>query len=218
MRMVMENACFDKSSFMGSVTASVAHDLQNVLAIIKESSGLMQDILQIHQDALSPDFIEKLTKSISRMQKQVSRGVGITSSLNAFAHTADSLQESIDVIDMLKQMVFLSQRIFQRQGIVVSFEDQGCQLTLLTDPLMFQMLIFESIQYLAGCESDQTVLNIAVKDSDQIHIDVNRTTDSTVDFSAQEVKQHGMNQLCNKINVELEFPETPSALTLKFLS
>jgi light-regulated signal transduction histidine kinase (bacteriophytochrome) len=216
MIMIMESTRFDKSAFMGKITASVAHDLQNVLAIVKESSGLMQDILQIHQDDLAPDFIEKLTKSIALMQKQVSRGVGITSGLNAFAHTADLLQESIDVFEMLKRMILLSQRIFQRQGISVNLKAQNCQSTLLTDPLIFQSLIFESIQYLGDSQSGQTVLNITLQNNDQIQIDMNSTTGSNLDHSAQKVKWQALNELCQKIDAELEFSETPATLILKF--
>jgi hypothetical protein len=42
-----------KAAFMGRITAGVTHEMKNVLAIIKESAGLMEDFLKISQDAAS---------------------------------------------------------------------------------------------------------------------------------------------------------------------
>ncbi|MCP3901564.1 MAG: sensor histidine kinase, partial [Desulfobacteraceae bacterium] len=39
----------DKAAFFGKITASITHEIQNVLAIIKENAGLMEDFLLINQ-------------------------------------------------------------------------------------------------------------------------------------------------------------------------
>lgn len=212
----MEGTQFDKSLFFGKVTASVAHDLQNVLAIVKETSGLIQDILQISQNTLPPEVTEKLTRSNLSIQKQISRGVSITSGLNGFAHTADSAQENIDVMLVLKRVIFLTQRIFQHQAINIKIEDCDTLPTTLTDPLIFQMLIFNSIQFLGAFAAKQSVLNIRVNNKTDINIDINHDTDHTTDSSEQHEMWQSLCQTGDKINVELNFSKNPEVLCLKF--
>jgi C4-dicarboxylate-specific signal transduction histidine kinase len=214
----MESTQFDKSVFFGKVTASVAHDLQNVLAVVKETSGLMQDILQINQNALPPEIAEKLTKSISSVQKQISRGVRITSGLNGFAHTADSPKENIDIIGVLNRTIFLTQRIFLHQGINIEIEDCDILPTILTDPLIFQMLIFNSIQYLGGLAAKQSILNILVKNKTDINININRSTNNTTDSSEQQEMWQSLLQTCEKMNAEINFSKSPVVLSLEFSS
>ena len=115
----MKKTSLDKTAFFGEVTASVAHDLQNVLAIVQETSGLMQDILFMNKDSLPPEVSEKFTNSISAMKKHLSRGIGITSGLNRFAHTADSPEASIDICDTIEKLFLITKRILNHKNIII---------------------------------------------------------------------------------------------------
>ena len=41
-------------AFLGRITAAFTHEMKNVLAIIKESAGLMEDLLALSQEAAFP--------------------------------------------------------------------------------------------------------------------------------------------------------------------
>ncbi|MBL0716959.1 MAG: sensor histidine kinase, partial [Desulfosarcina sp.] len=99
----------DKAAFSGKVTASVTHEIQNVLAIIQENAGLMEDILHMNQENLASSG-ERLQKCIESIKKQTYRGVGLTSALNQFAHTADHALTQINLYDTVKKLLFLVQR------------------------------------------------------------------------------------------------------------
>ena len=58
---------------MGRITAGMTHEIKNVLAIIKESSGLLQDILRLSKGRKAPDP-EQINKVALRIQAQVARG------------------------------------------------------------------------------------------------------------------------------------------------
>ncbi len=75
-----------ETAFMGRVTAGVTHELKNVLAIIKESAGLIEDILALNKDLAGPHQ-EKVVRVLSNIRQQVDRGVDLSSRLNAFAHS-----------------------------------------------------------------------------------------------------------------------------------
>ncbi|MBU1172026.1 MAG: hypothetical protein KKD44_20920 [Proteobacteria bacterium] len=141
----MKNSPNDKSFFMGRVTASVAHELQNVLAIIRETAGLMQDFMMMG-DACQ-DFENRLSTGLASIKNQVSRGVGLTQGLNRFAHTADHLHCPIDIRDILDRLVLLTERMARNKGFSLSLAP-GASHTINHDPVAFQTLCFLCLEAL----------------------------------------------------------------------
>jgi hypothetical protein len=78
----------EKAAFMGRITAGVTHEIKNVLAIIKESAGLMEDLFELSKDHAPPPR-EKFLRTLTRITEQVRRGVDLATNLNEFAHTSD---------------------------------------------------------------------------------------------------------------------------------
>ena len=212
----MKNSDFEKSSFLGMVAASVAHDLQNVLAIVKETAGLMQDNLFMYQGLLSPETAEKFAISISKVQKQVERGVDITSGLNQFAHTADSLEETIDVFEIVQRIIFLTQRIFQHKGMSIEIEECEEQLLIEAESLHFQRLVFKCLEYLGGAESDSAMLNISVENKTGINISVNHESYSVADFSEQKSRWQELCYISKQINATIKLSDEKTGIVLGF--
>ena len=81
-------------AFFGRITASITHEMKNVLAIIKETSGLMQDILAFSNEGVCPHE-DKLKGTLHTISEQIERGVELTSRLNRVAHDPDELTQSV---------------------------------------------------------------------------------------------------------------------------
>jgi len=140
-----------KSAFMGEVTAGITHEMKNVLAIIKESVGLMQDLLSLNEDKILLNK-PKLDKSLTRMYDQVQRGVDLVSSLNSFAHYADDDFIETDLNTLAKQAAFNGKRSARLKGIVLKPESTGDVLFTNADPMIFQMLVYECVKELFTTE------------------------------------------------------------------
>ena len=81
--------------FIGRITASATHDLKNVLAIINENAGLLQDLSRMaEQGMLSP---ERLAAASAKIGEQVGRGDVILKNLNELAHSQDQDQTQVDL-------------------------------------------------------------------------------------------------------------------------
>ena len=78
--------------FIGKITAGVTHEVNNVLASIREISGLMTDILSVIDDKSFPRK-EKFQTSLQKIQNQIERGVKLTSQLNKFSHLPFLIQK-----------------------------------------------------------------------------------------------------------------------------
>lgn len=155
----MKNSPQDKSFFMGKVTASVSHELQNVLAIIRETAGLMQDFLMMG-DACA-DLGERLENSLASIKNQVVRGVNLTSGLNQFAHSADHLSCAINVRDTVTRLLGITERIIRNKGFSVTLDPGECP-SMECDPVTFQALCFLGIETLIDILPSGQALHITL--------------------------------------------------------
>lgn len=74
--------------FFGTVSASVSHEIKNVLAVINEAAGLLEDLALMAGRGMPLDP-ERLKRAASTILGQVRRGDAIVRNMNAFAHSAD---------------------------------------------------------------------------------------------------------------------------------
>ena len=125
---------------MGKITAGMTHEIKNVLAIIRESSGLMEDLLSMRPDK---SFLhqEKFLKTIATIQEQVNRGVDLTTRLNRFAHTMDEPTVAVNLNDILEQLVSLLERFARLKNVQLSVMPAGQAQTIRTDPFRLQMVL-----------------------------------------------------------------------------
>jgi len=132
-------------AFFGKITAGITHEMKNVLAIIKESSGLMEDILSMARETPIPHE-GKLQKVLTSIQDQVHRGVELTLRLNKFAHSPDHSTATIDLNELVQQMIDLSQRFARLKNIVLKAYSADQPLTIITRPVQLQMALFTCIE------------------------------------------------------------------------
>ena len=107
--------------FFGQVSASFTHEMQNVLAIIRESSGLLEDLFAF---AGPKDWahLEKFNRSLQGIQNQVSRGLELMKRLNRFAHAPDLKWIKTDAWVHAELMVCMCQRFAVMKKVVLELE------------------------------------------------------------------------------------------------
>ena len=65
--------CREDLAFFGKIGADVSHDMRNVLSIVGENAGLLDDQLALAESGKALDY-EKLKKLSARITRQVTRG------------------------------------------------------------------------------------------------------------------------------------------------
>ncbi len=129
---------------MGRITAGVTHEMKNVLAIIRESAGLMQDLLTLSKDD-SFTHREKFLHVLSNIREQVNRGVDLASALNRFAHSPDHAVATVDMNQLLDQLVLLCQRFAASRKVTLTTAAHTVPLPLTCDPIKTQMTVFAGV-------------------------------------------------------------------------
>ncbi|MGD9949581.1 MAG: sensor histidine kinase [Desulfobulbus sp.] len=124
----------------GKISASVSHELKNVLAIINESAGLVDDLaLRAAKGIEIPP--ERLNATTARILKQVKRGDAVLKNLNRFAHSTDKPVERVNVADVLALMVDLS-------GRQAAMREQVFAVTPSEAVVTISVVCLESLVYL----------------------------------------------------------------------
>ena len=150
----------DEVEFIGKITAGVTHEVNNVLASIREISGLMTDILSITDEKSFPRK-EKFQSSLDKIQNQIHRGVKLTSQLNKFSHLSDSKKTEIDLNELIDHLIFLTERFARIKNVSLSHQAPNQNVMLIPNPLKLEMALFICIAYLLNHMSNGGEINIA---------------------------------------------------------
>jgi signal transduction histidine kinase len=165
----------EKAAFMGKITAGVTHEIKNVLAIIKESAGLLEDLISLSKDNLPPR--DKFLRVLTRVNEQVTRGVDLSTSLNAFAHTGDEPRASIDLNQAVLQTALLGQRFARLKRMTLNTFPQQKTLVVTTDPLALQMLLFQCVDLVMNLLGEGSVITLEPTDRDGLHVRISGAGD-----------------------------------------
>ena len=134
-----------EAEFLAKITTGTTHEIRNVLAIIKESAGLIEDIVRSYEQSgsLQPD---RLIRSVDRIGAQVSRGAELMSALNRFAHSLDHAQDRVDLNHEALQVALLCGRLAKQKGHRVQVLQKDQDVTLTVNRLRLQMALFAGVE------------------------------------------------------------------------
>ncbi len=100
---------------MGRLTAHATHEMQNILATIRESSGLMEDLLSLSAEGFA--HAERFKKGLAVLSEQVERGMMLSEQLNFCAHAPEAAPAGADVNEAARALVGLSRRQASRARV-----------------------------------------------------------------------------------------------------
>ena len=144
-------------AFFGAVTASISHELNNVLSILDQSAGLLGDLLA-GAEAGRPIPPEKLAQMSESMQRQTQRGLEIIRRMNAFAHSTDRDKRTCNIGETVTSFVKLCRRWADMKRVTLETGSVPNDVVLEVDPFLLQQwlyLAFTALLTVAG--SDDTI-------------------------------------------------------------
>ena len=132
-------------AFMGKITAGITHEMNNVLAIIRESAGLMEDIFAISKEGPLPHK-EKLDQALARIEGQVSRGVELNKELNRFAHSMDSPEADLKIDELLVHIQALNARFARIRQVELNVQMPSSAGQIRTNPFLLLQLFCSCLE------------------------------------------------------------------------
>jgi len=159
----------DGVRFFGEMSASISHEIKNVLAIIKENAGLLQDMLAMNAKGipLNPERLNRLAESIDR---QVARGDGIVKNMNRFAHSADHPSETVDVHETIGFVVDLAARLIAMKGRPPQVETATVPVMAVTNRFFLERLIWACLYRALKTCDPQGAIGVVAEKTDTVRI------------------------------------------------
>ena len=208
--------------FFGKITAGITHELKNVLAVIKETSGLMGDLMDL-TDTKSFQHKERFQKSLSTIQKQIENGVTLLTHLNKFAHATDKEKAEIDLHETVQEMTVLCGRYARLKNITLKAHPTDTIMTFPTCQISLQMILFSCIEYCISGLPQQNQIDISILQKDNgdyvIKFDCSDELADSGDISAEKSSPNILDKLKKTAAlVQGEVFNEPSAVSLRLSS
>ncbi|RJP67051.1 MAG: sensor histidine kinase [Candidatus Abyssobacteria bacterium SURF_17] len=162
MRLMREKAL----GFFAVITASLSHEINNVVAIIGELSGLLDDLLAGTEKGRPLDQ-EKVKTISERIAKNVKKGEQIIKRLNRFAHSADEPVKDFDLRELLEQVTTIAQRLATLKGVSLEAELPEVSLPIRSNPFSMQQAIVGCIElaFSGSRRNDKITLTFGKEDA-----------------------------------------------------
>jgi hypothetical protein len=159
-----------EARFMGAVTALTMHEMQNILAIIRESAGLMGDILKVNARV---DFKHRpnMERTLEHISSHVDRGKGLLEATSRLAHSPDDdMLEGCDLVVYARTVALLSERLVRLKGAAVNFSGPPTVLPVAVGALQVLMTGYKAVQWAVGGGVKDGVVGLDVEKGQDFHV------------------------------------------------
>ncbi len=172
---ISENAL----QFFGKMTASASHEIKNVLAIINENAGLLEDFTFM-ADRGKPIDPERLKAMADAVKKQIRRADDIIKNMNRLAHSTDDLESTIDLNETIELIIALTARFAAMKSVQVDLRLPENSAKLQTAPFLLMNLLWLCLDFsMSVCGHAKHIELVAEEEDNCIRIKFRRLSDLT---------------------------------------
>ncbi len=158
---LQEQFLYQGLGFCGAITASVTHELNNILGTIDQLSGLLEDLaLTLTQGDVATG--NQLTAISDRIFKQTARGMTLVKRLNTFAHFRDDVAAKFDIYDAVENLLALMKRLALLKKVELILTKPAEEIIVKTNPFSLLEIIFLAINRILPCTKKETVIEVVL--------------------------------------------------------
>lgn len=150
-----------KLASIGQLSAGVAHEINNPLAIILTERQILMDTMQQEKN-LSPDFEYQLNDSLNQIEQQVHRCKRITTTLLRFSRRTKSMIETLNLNEFIHEVIELMEREARAGGIRFFAELDPELPPMRSDPSQLQQVFLNMITNAIDAHEGKRYGNITI--------------------------------------------------------
>ena len=148
--------------FFGQISASISHEIKNVLAIINENAGLLEDFT-LMADRGIPIDPARLKAMAEAVKKQIGRADGIIKNMNRFAHSIDQAITTVDLAQTIELVITLTARLAAMRGVEVALQLPEYPVKLQTAPFFLMNLLWLCLDFSMSASGDDKQVELVVE-------------------------------------------------------
>ncbi len=153
--------------FFALITASVTHELNNIVSTIEQVAGLLEDHLAVVSANNRPVDPERVQVINERIAGQLQRATDTIDHLNMFAHSADEVCCRFELTNLLANLVTLSARLANLQKVKLEYETPAAESWIDNNPFLLQQAIFYCLKVSWGVAQQGDGITISLRTEDQ---------------------------------------------------
>jgi signal transduction histidine kinase len=175
----------NKMAAIGRLAASVAHEINNPLAIINEKAGLVSDILSSSDDIPCK---ERLSSAIVWIQKSVERCGEVTHRLLGFTRKVPVRREPLDLRELLTEVLEFLQKEATHRNVVIETDFPQSFPEIESDRGQLQQVFLNIINNAFAAVAEGGWIRLSLQAIDPHHVSV-AVEDNGCGISEEHLKQ-----------------------------
>jgi C4-dicarboxylate-specific signal transduction histidine kinase len=150
--------------FFGQISASISHEINNVLAIINENAGLLEDFTLL-ADRGTPIDPARLKVMAAAVKKQIGRADDIIKNMNRFAHSIDQTITTVDLDQTIELAIALTARFAVMRGVRVNLELPQSPVKIPTAPFFLINLLWLCLDFSMSASGNEKQVELVVEET-----------------------------------------------------
>jgi signal transduction histidine kinase len=160
-----ENTSETGLQFFGKISASISHEIKNVLAIINENAGLLEDFTLMADRGIPMDPA-RLKVMAETVKKQIGRADGIMKNMNRLAHSIDQTITTVDLAQTIELIIALTARFAVMRGVKVDLQLPENPVTFQTAPFFLMNLLWLCLDFSMSASGDQKRVELVAEETE----------------------------------------------------
>ncbi len=130
--------------FIGKILAGFTHEVKNYLAIIKESAGLLEDLMKLEKSSQSASG--QYLEIIRSIEEQTEKTNILYRYLNRFAHRMDDQLATFNVNESLEELTALVTRFANQKKIIIEKDFHESMPSIYSNPSLLQLVVYTALE------------------------------------------------------------------------
>ncbi len=207
-----ELICAGGLTFFGRTNRFISHELKNILAIISETLGLIEELLELAEKGkkLKPGKLRSLSESVL---EEVDRANEIIRNMNIFGHSVDSFLGEVDINRTISLMIGLLWLDPSSRNTEIHFSESN-SIMIYHSPFFLGSLIYRLLKYSHINTGPEKTITVSVIPMDsRIRISLSGIIENNRSLLSRETEM-----LARAISADISFDDSAGEMYLDITS
>ncbi len=157
--------CAEGLIFFGKTNRFISHEMKNILAIISETLGLLNELVALSEEGgrkLEPGKLKSLSEGII---EEVERANTLVRDMNRFAHSVDEFICEVDITQCMALILQISRLNAKIRDVPIELTETRSH-RINSSPFFVNNLLYHATYFaLSHAASDKTGIRVSLSDT-----------------------------------------------------
>lgn len=143
-RMAQQLAATERLASLGTLSAGVAHEINNPLAVINQAAGWLKNRVD-RDEHINPELRQSVDLALEKINKSVKRARRITHQLLSFSRQNESVIQEFNLSDLAAEVIDLTRKIASDNQAEAAASCEIKDMVLWSDPFQVRQVLINLV-------------------------------------------------------------------------